>query len=116
MPTNIDHNNNECLYHSCELRFRSLENMHGIDVVKSSCRMTCIHTCHVFNCKKKLLQLPMRTGVIVTRLVSAAGTGYYHTIKNPRAREKMMLRKYDPKGKQIYIYILIIMHMIIRLV
>ena len=32
--------------HNCELRFRLLGSMHGIDVVESSCRMTCIHACH----------------------------------------------------------------------
>lgn len=36
--------------------------------------------------------------VIVTRLVSAAGTGYFYTIKKPRIRERMTLRKYDPVG------------------
>ena len=37
--------------------------------------------------------------VIVTRLMSAAGTGYYYTIKKPRIRERMTLRKYDPVGE-----------------
>lgn len=39
--------------------------------------------------------------VIVTRLVSAAGTGFYYTIKKPRLRERMTLRKYDPVGMLI---------------
>jgi ribosomal protein L33 len=36
--------------------------------------------------------------VIVTRLMSAAGTGYFYTIKKPRIRDRMTLRKYDPVG------------------
>ena len=37
--------------------------------------------------------------VIVTRLVSAAGTGYFYTIRKPRIRDKMTLMKYDPVGE-----------------
>lgn len=37
--------------------------------------------------------------VIVTRLLSAAGTGYFYTIKKPRIRDRMTLRKYDPVGR-----------------
>ena len=37
--------------------------------------------------------------VIITRLVSAAGTGYFYTIKKARMKDKMTLRKYDPIGK-----------------
>ena len=39
--------------------------------------------------------------VIVTWLVSAAGTGYFYTIKKPRIKPKMTLRKYDPVGEQL---------------
>ena len=31
--------------------------------------------------------------------MSAAGTGFYYTMKRQRVKEKMMLRKYDPIGK-----------------
>lgn len=37
--------------------------------------------------------------VIVTRLLSAAGTGYFYTIKKPRIKDRMTLRKYDPVGR-----------------
>ena len=37
--------------------------------------------------------------VIVARLMSAAGTGFYYTLKKPRIRERMTLRKYDPVGQ-----------------
>lgn len=37
----------------------------------------------------------------MSRLVSAAGTGYFYVIKKPKTRPQMMLRKYDPRG-QIY--------------
>ena len=37
--------------------------------------------------------------VIVVRLMSAAGTGFYYTMKRQRVKEKMILRKYDPIGK-----------------
>ena len=36
------------------------------------------------------------------RLKSAAGTGYYYTIRRPKSKmglDKMTLRKYDPVGK-----------------
>jgi len=36
--------------------------------------------------------------VIVVRLMSAAGTGFYYTMKRQRVKERMMLRKYDPIG------------------
>lgn len=39
--------------------------------------------------------------VIVTRLVSAAGTGFFYTIKKPRIKDRMTLRKYDPVGRII---------------
>ena len=35
----------------------------------------------------------------MTRLLSAAGTGYFYTIKKPRIKDRMTLRKYDPVGK-----------------
>ena len=47
----------------------------------------CVCVC-VFGCR-----------VIVTRLVSAAGTGYFYTIRKPRIRDKMTLMKYDPVGE-----------------
>jgi len=28
--------------------------------------------------------------------MSAAGTGFYYTLKRPRIKERMILRKYDP--------------------
>ena len=31
------------------------------------------------------------------RLVSTAGTGYFYTTKRKKGREKMLLKKYDPK-------------------
>lgn len=37
--------------------------------------------------------------VIVARLMSAAGTGYFYTLRKPRLRERMTLRKYDPIGE-----------------
>ena len=42
--------------------------------------------------------------VIVVRLMSAAGTGFYYTMKRQRVKEKMMLRKYDPIGKLQSVY------------
>lgn len=36
--------------------------------------------------------------VVVVRLMSAAGTGFYYALRKPRNREKMVLRKYDPVG------------------
>lgn len=34
------------------------------------------------------------------RLVSSAGTGYFYTTSKKRAREKLQLKKYDPKVKK----------------
>lgn len=31
--------------------------------------------------------------------MSAAGTGFFYTMRRPRIRDKMILRKYDPIGK-----------------
>jgi len=31
--------------------------------------------------------------------MSAAGTGFYYTLKRPRIKERMILRKYDPIGQ-----------------
>ena len=31
------------------------------------------------------------------RLVSTAGTGYFYTTKRKKGREKMVLKKFDPK-------------------
>lgn len=36
----------------------------------------------------------------MSRLLSAAGTGYYYTIRKVRGKDKMTLRKYDPIGKR----------------
>ena len=38
----------------------------------------------------------------MARLMSAAGTGYFYTIKKPRLRERMTLRKYDPVGEDLH--------------
>lgn len=38
------------------------------------------------------------------RLVSSAGTGYFYTTSKKRGREKLQLRKYDPKIKQHVIF------------
>jgi len=34
------------------------------------------------------------------RLVSSAGTGYFYTTKRKKGREKMELKKYDPKVRK----------------
>lgn len=34
------------------------------------------------------------------RLVSTEGTGYFYTTSKKRAREKLQLKKYDPKVKK----------------
>ena len=36
----------------------------------------------------------------LVRLVSSAGTGYFYTTSKKRAREKLQLKKYDPKVKK----------------
>ena len=41
----------------------------------------------------------MLNRTIMSRLYSAAGTGYFYVIKKPRSRPQMMLRKYDPRGQ-----------------
>jgi len=33
----------------------------------------------------------------LVRLVSSAGTGYFYTTEKKRARDKLQLKKYDPK-------------------
>lgn len=38
--------------------------------------------------------------VFFTRLVSAAGTGYYYTFRKVRGKERKSLMKYDPVGKR----------------
>ena len=38
------------------------------------------------------------------RLVSSAGTGYFYTTSKKRGREKLNLKKYDPKIKQHVIF------------
>jgi len=43
--------------------------------------------------------------VIVTRLVSAAGTGFYYTVRKQRLKERMILRKYDPVVRQHVLFI-----------
>ncbi|XP_074920383.1 large ribosomal subunit protein bL33m isoform X1 [Chelonoidis abingdonii] len=37
-----------------------------------------------------------KTGYILVRMVSAAGTGYCYNIKRARLQEKLVLLKYDP--------------------
>ena len=34
------------------------------------------------------------------RLVSSAGTGYFYTTSKKKSRDKLQLKKYDPKIKQ----------------
>ena len=34
------------------------------------------------------------------RLVSTAGTGYFYTTKRKKGRDKLNLKKYDPKIRQ----------------
>lgn len=34
------------------------------------------------------------------RLVSSAGTGYFYTTEKKKSRDKLQLKKYDPKIKQ----------------
>jgi large subunit ribosomal protein L33 len=46
-----------------------------------------------------------RARVIVARLMSAAGTGYYYTIKKPRLKPKMSLVKYDPVVRQHVLFV-----------
>ena len=41
----------------------------------------------------------------MARLLSAAGTGYFYTIRKPRLRERMTLHKYDPVGED-YVFVL----------
>ena len=38
------------------------------------------------------------------RLVSTAGTGYFYTTKRKKGREKMQLKKYDPKVNKHVIF------------
>lgn len=37
--------------------------------------------------------------VIIARLLSTAGTGYHYTTTRPRLADKLVVRKYDPKGE-----------------
>ena len=34
------------------------------------------------------------------KLVSTAGTGYYYTLNKLRGKDKLLLKKYDPKAKK----------------
>lgn len=43
--------------------------------------------------------------MIVVRLVSAAGTGFFYTVRKPRLKEKMTLRKYDPVVRQHVLFV-----------
>jgi large subunit ribosomal protein L33 len=36
----------------------------------------------------------------LVKLVSTAGTGYYYTTKRKKGREKLLLKKYDPKVRR----------------
>ena len=38
---------------------------------------------------------------VAVRLISAAGTGFFYTFMRPRGKDKLVLRKYDPKGKRM---------------
>lgn len=38
------------------------------------------------------------------RLVSTAGTGFFYTTSKKRGREKLELKKYDPKVKQHVVF------------
>ena len=61
-------------------------------------RRICISVISVKTCTKVHVYLDLSNRVIVTRLVSAAGTGFYYTVRKPRVKERMILRKYDPVG------------------
>lgn len=37
---------------------------------------------------------------VIVRLLSQAGTGFFYTVKRPRLKPKMTLRKYDPVVRQ----------------
>lgn len=39
--------------------------------------------------------------VLIVRLMSSAGTGFFYTKQRPRTAPKLSMMKYDPKGKQI---------------
>ncbi|CAI8004791.1 39S ribosomal protein L33, mitochondrial [Geodia barretti] len=43
--------------------------------------------------------------MIVARLVSAAGTGFFYTVRKPRLKERMTLRKYDPVVRQHVLFV-----------
>lgn len=43
--------------------------------------------------------------MIVVRLMSAAGTGFFYTVRKPRLKEKMVLRKYDPVVRQHVLFV-----------
>ncbi|PWN96779.1 putative 50s ribosomal protein L33 [Tilletiopsis washingtonensis] len=38
--------------------------------------------------------------VIIARLMSTAGTGYFYTTTRLRTADRIVMRKYDPKVKQ----------------
>lgn len=43
--------------------------------------------------------------VIVVRLMSAAGTGFFYTVRKQRLKERMVLRKYDPVVRQHVLFV-----------
>ena len=43
--------------------------------------------------------------VIVVRLMSAAGTGYFYTVRKQRVKARMTLRKYDPVVRQHVLFV-----------
>ena len=44
--------------------------------------------------------MPKSTKREVVKLVSTAGTGYYYTVKAKKDKEKLLLKKYDPRVKK----------------
>lgn len=45
--------------------------------------------------------------VLIVRLMSSAGTGFFYTKQRPRTSPKLSMMKYDPKGEYRYIFIYI---------
>ena len=41
----------------------------------------------------------------MARLVSAAGTGFFYTVRKQRLKERMTLRKYDPVVRQHVLFV-----------
>lgn len=45
-----------------------------------------------------------KSTVELIRLVSSAGTGYFYTTRKKRSREKLELKKYDPKIRKHVVF------------